>query len=503
VEKLWSYCNVLRDDGVSAIDYVEQLTFLLFLKMAHERETRALIPDRVLPTGPAWDGRGWQELMDSSGEKLTRLYQELLEALGREHGTLGTIFGKAQNRIQDSAKLRRLVRDLIGQENWSRHGNDVNGDAYEELLKRSAEDVKSGAGQYFTPRALIRAIVDCMQPTADETITDPACGTGGFLLAAAESIYKEHGESFTPNRRRELKISGTELVENTARLAAMNLLLHGIGTYDGEPLVRVGDALARPPAAHADVVLANPPFGKKSSITVFAENGRAGREDISYERSDFWVTTTNKQINFVQHIAKLLTIDGRAAVVIPDNVLTDGGAGEIVRRQLLAEYDVHTLLRLPTGIFFAGGVKANVLFFDRRRPEDGRVWTEQLWVYDLRVGQHFTLKQNPLRREHLQDFVDCYRPGEPRGKREEAERFKPFSYEELIARDKVNLDITWLKDPALDDAEALLPPEVIAAEIVEDLQAALTEFAAVAEALQAVASRRAAASDGDPVSSDE
>ncbi|MEV0644726.1 N-6 DNA methylase [Phytomonospora sp. NPDC050363] len=243
------------------------------------------------------------------------------------------------------------------------------------------------------------------------------------------------------------------------------------------------DALAAPPSRHASVVLANPPFGVKSSITVVGENGKAGRETISYNRDDFWTTTTDKQLNFVQHIASMLAIPGRAAVVVPDNVLFDGGGGETVRRRLLNQFDVHTLLRLPTGIFYAGGVKANVLFFDKKTARPGQPWTDTLWVYDFRVGQHFTLKQNPLRREHLDDFVDCYLPGEPRSNRVETERFRPFTYAELLERDKVNLDITWLKDPALDDADSQLPPEVIAREIVEDLEAALSEFAAIAEAL--------------------
>jgi type I restriction enzyme M protein len=262
----------------------------------------------------------------------------------------------------------------------------------------------------------------------------------------------------------------------------MNLLLHGIGRPDGTQLVEVRDALAQKPTRHASVVLANPPFGRKSSVTVVGLDGRANREDIAYGRSDFWTTTTNKQLNFVQHIASLLSINGRAAVVVPDNVLFEGGAGEQIRRRLSREYDVHTLLRLPTGIFYAGGVKANVLFFDRR-PAAEHPWTTRLWVYDFRVGQHFTLKQNPLRREHLQDFVDCYRPGADRSERVESERFRAFDYDELASRDKANLDISWLKDPSLTDADDLLPPEVIAQEIVEDLQSALAEFTALSDAL--------------------
>jgi type I restriction enzyme M protein len=488
VAKLDSYRDLLRDDGMSTIDYVEQLTFLLFLKMAHEREFRSLAPERILPDTPAWRGRGWQELMDADGDELEAAYRHLLADLGSQPGMLGLIFRKAQNKIQDPAKLKCLVHDLIGQQNWSRQGVDVKGDAYEELLAKSAEDIKSGAGQYFTPRALIGAMVECVRPTPDDTITDPACGTGGFLLAASEYVQKHHGENLTPEQRTRLAnrgIWGNELVDGTARLAAMNMLLHGIGSYKGAELIDVGDAVARPPIEHASLVLANPPFGRRSSITVFGEDGRTGREDISYDRQDFWVTTTNKQLNFVQHIASLLEIHGRAAVVVPDNVLFEGGAGETVRRRLLQEFDLHTLLRLPTGIFYAGGVKANVLFFDKKPARPGQPWTETLWVYDFRVGQHFTLKQNPLRAEHLADFVACYAPDSPRAQRQEAERFKSFTYAELVARDKVNLDITWLRDPSLDDADAGLPPDVIAAEIVADLEAALTEFAAIADTLRA------------------
>lgn len=483
VAKLWNYCDVLRDDGVSTIDYVEQLTYLLFLKMAHERANRKLNPDTALQ-GVA---NAWQRLLDADGDKLENEYRHTLENFGVEQNTLGVIFRKAQNKIQDPAKLKRLIVDLIDKETWSSQGVDVKGDAYEELLAKSAEDIKSGAGQYFTPRALISAMVDCVQPGPDDTICDPACGTGGFLLAAAEYITGRHGGELNPDQRDGVatgSIRGMELVDGTARLAAMNMLLHGIGRPNGPSLIEVRDSLAERPSRYPSVVLANPPFGKKSSITVVGADGRASREDIAYSRNDFWVTTTNKQLNFVQHIASMLAVPGRAAVVVPDNVLFEGGAGETVRRQLLQQFDLHTLLRLPTGIFYAGGVKANVLFFDRKPARPEAPWTSKLWVYDFRTGQHFTLKQNRLRRHHLDDFVACYRPGQPREAREETERFRSFTYEELVARDKVNLDITWLKDPSLDDADALLPPDVIAREIVEDIEAALSEFAAIAEALQ-------------------
>jgi type I restriction enzyme M protein len=481
-DKMWSYCDVLRDAGVSAIDYVEQLTFLLFLKLADERERlpKNLGGGRILPEGISWGALNTQ-----SGDKLENTYRHTLTELAKEKGTLGVIFRKAQNKVQDPALLRKLVVDLLDKETWGLRHVDVKGDAYEQLLARSATDIKSGAGQYFTPRALITAMVECVRPTPDDTIIDPACGTGGFLLAANQYI-QQHYDRFTPEQRHRLSngqaFRGIELVDSTARLAAMNSVLHGMCQPDGDSPIEVRDALAGKPDRHASLVLANPPFGKKSSITVIGENGKAARDDIAYDRDDFWETTTNKQLNFVQHIARLLKPDGRAAVVVPDNVLFEGGAGEGLRRRLLKEYDVHTLLRLPTGIFYAGGVKANVLFFDAKRTED--VATKDLWVYDFRTGQHFTLKQNPMRREHLQDFVDSYRPGKDRGKRKETERFRRFGYDELVARDKVNLDIFWLKDPTLDDADALQPPEVIAQEIVEDLEAALSEFAAIAEALQ-------------------
>ncbi|GAA2782457.1 class I SAM-dependent DNA methyltransferase [Saccharopolyspora taberi] len=486
VDKLWSYCNVLRDEGVSTIDYVEQLTFLLFLKIAHERETDPLAPERILPS--SWQGRGWEELEGTQGDELKHRYERLLADLGDQpEGTpLNLIFGKAQNRVQNTANLSKLINDLINKEIWSGKGTDVNGDAYEQLLSRGAADTKTGAGQYFTPRPLVDAMVRCMRPTPQDTITDPACGTGGFLLAAYAHIVDKHAAELDRDELRALaskNIWGTELVHGTARLAAMNLLLHGIGSWDGGQVIHVEDALAMG-GRKSSLVLANPPFGKKSSITVVGEDGKATREDVAYSRNDFWVTTTNKQLNFVQHIAKQLDIPGRAAVVLPDNVLFEGGAGETIRRNLLHDYDVHTLLRLPTGIFYAGGVKANVLFFDSKVPTPGQPLTSKLAVYDFRTNQHFTLKTKALRADHLDDFVDWYLSADRPEDRKPNDLVQIFDYDELVARDKVNLDlIGWVKDDSAEDADSLLPPEVIAAEIVEDLQAALSEFAAVAEAL--------------------
>ncbi|WP_431983083.1 type I restriction-modification system subunit M [Streptomyces qinglanensis] len=486
VAKLWSYCNVLRDNGLSTIEYVEQLSYLLFLKMVDEITNDPFTEAEAQPVVPP--GYDWASLVSKKGEELETHYRALLAALAKNPDTtLGTIFAKSQNRITEPALLEKLVKDLIGGVDWTIQGTDLKGDAYEGLLAKGAEDTKTGAGQYFTPRPLIDAMVEVMQPRPEDTITDPACGTGGFLIAAHSYVRQHHMQDLTREQRFALgsgKIWGNELVTGTARLAAMNMLLHGIGDAEGPSLITVGDALADTPSRHASLILANPPFGKKSSITVVGSDGQTDKEDISYDRQDFRATTNNKQLNFLQHIMSQLEMNGRAAVVLPDNVLFEGGAGEKVRKRLLTEFDLHTILRLPTGIFYAGGVKANVLFFEKKPPKAGGTPnTSKTWIYDFRTGKHFTLKQHPLRRADLDEFVKAYLPGESRAKRVESERFKPFDYDELITRDKVNLDITWMKDPALDDADSLLPPAVIAQEIVEDLQAALSEFAAIAEAL--------------------
>ncbi len=472
VNKVWNYAHVLRDDGVSYGDYVEQITYLLFLKMASERAEMNL--DSAVP-----GHLNWSSLLNKDGLELEQQYRLTLDQLGKMDGVLGTIFRKAQNRIQDPAKLKRLI-SLIDGEDWLALDADVKGDIYEGLLARNAEDVKSGAGQYFTPRALIRAMVNVVQPKPDTAIADPACGTGGFILAAHEYIIQH----FTLNRdqKRALKDTafyGADIVDDVVRLCAMNLYLHGIG--GDRPLIESRDSLVSPPNHHYDFILTNPPFGKKSSMTFVGADGRAGKEQLSYERPDFWATTSNKQLNFVQHIKNMLKIGGTAAVVVPDNVLFEGGAGEIVRRKLLQEFDVHTLLRLPTGIFYAQGVKANVLFFERK-PASAEPWTKKLWIYDLRTNQHFTLKQNPLTENDLDDFVMCYKT-ENRHFREEAERFRAFDYDDLVQRDKVNLDIFWLKDDDVMDNESLPAPELIAAEIVESLEEALEQFREITEIL--------------------
>lgn len=495
VQKLWNYCNILRDDGLSYGDYVEQLTFLLFLKMAEEQ---AQFRGKASSVPKGYD---WPSLLAKDGDELEAHYWHVLDTLGKKPGMLGLIFRKAQNKIQDPAKLRRLIVDLIDKEQWTSLSADVKGDAYEGLLQKNAEDVKGGAGQYFTPRALIAAMVECVAPRPGETICDPACGTGGFLLAAHDFLAKS--PVLDRAQKKKLKAGtfyGIELVDSVTRLCAMNLLLHGIGDSGSGILPLSDEEAKRQDAASTldlpvvtkdalagkhgeyEIVLANPPFGKKSSVTIVNEAGESSKESLIINRDDFWATTSNKQLNFLQHIFTILKQHGRAAVVLPDNVLFEGGAGETIRRELLKQADVHTLLRLPTGIFYAQGVKANVLFFDRK-PAQEKPWTQKLWIYDLRTNLHFTLKENTLKRSDLDDFVKSYNP-KNRHERKATERFKAFGYDELTKRDKANLDIFWLKDDALEESANLPAPEVIAADIAADLAAALEQFNTIAEDLK-------------------
>jgi type I restriction enzyme M protein len=329
-------------------------------------------------------------------------------------------------------------------------------------------------------------MVDVMRPAPGMTICDPACGTGGFLLAAHDYIADSRHYELDIEQKRRLKngtLWGVELVDSVARLCCMNMLLHGIGGDGAEAVpIEARDSLSSHGGAFYDMVLTNPPFGRKSSVTIVNEEGKAEKESLVVKRDDFWASTSNKQLNFLQHVFTLLKQHARAAVVVPDNVLFEGGAGETIRRRLLHDADVHTLLRLPTGIFYAQGVKANVLFFDRK-PAAEQPWTERLWIYDLRTNQHFTLKESPLSRADLDDFVACFRPSN-RHERVESERCHSFAYDDLVKRDKANLDIFWLKDESLEDSANLPSPDVIAAEIVEDLEAALEQFTAIAEDLK-------------------
>jgi type I restriction enzyme M protein len=486
VTKAWSFAHVLRDEGLSYLAYTEQITFLLFLKMADEQTKPPYNRPSIVP-----EKYGWQSLLKREGAELESHYRRTLEELGKADGMLGEVFRKARADIQNPSTLRRLMVDLIEPEKWVSMDTDVKGDIYEGLLSKSAQESPKGAGQYFTPRELIKAIVDCVKPTADDTVCDPAAGTGGFLLAAYDYVVKHQGNSLDKDQKKHLRTkfaNGAEIVPNTARLCIMNLYLHGINANPC-PIQSGVDSLATTPSSRYSLVLTNPPFGKKSSISIVNEEGDIKKDDFAYERQDFWTTTKNKQLNFVQHIKSLLKVNGRAAIVLPDNVLFEGGAGEVVRRNLLRQFDVHTILRLPTGIFYAQGVKANVIFIEARTARE-QPWTQSVWFYDLRTNMKFTQKTNQLQRSDLDEFVSCYCPDD-RSKRKALwseknpeGRWRSFTYEEIMKRDLLSLDISWLKDESMSNSDDLPDPEVLAQEIADDLQLAWQKFAAIAESLK-------------------
>lgn len=478
ISKVWGMCNPLRDNGVSFGDYLEQLTYLIFLKMSDEYSKPPYKRETGIPAGYAW-----ADMNTLKGVELEEQYKATLEKLGEQSGILGKIFKGAVNKISSAAILYRIVQ-MIDQERWVSMSSDVKGEIYEGLLQKNAEDVKSGAGQYFTPRPLIRAMVRCIRPEPMKTIADPCCGSGGFFLAAQEYIADPAHYTLNREQKEFLKnqtFHGNELVGTTFKLCLMNLYLHNIGDIYGNVPVTLGDALLTDPGYRVDYVLTNPPFGKKSSITFTNEEGEQEEEDLVYNRTDFWTTSSNKQLNFVQHINTLLNASGKAAVVVPDNVLFEGGAGETVRRKLLETTDLHTILRLPTGIFYKPGVKANVIFFDKR-PASPERQTKEVWVYDFRTNVHFTLKQHPMTDVDLEDFICCYHP-ENRHQRSETwseenpdGRWRKFSTQEILDRDKASLDIFWIKDKSLADLDNLPGLGELAADIIENLQSALESF---------------------------
>lgn len=478
ISKVWGLCNPLRDDGVSYGDYLEQLTYLIFLKMSDEYSKPPYKKKSGIP-----EGFTWTDMNTLKGAELEKQYKDTLEKLGEQDGILGKIFQGASNKINNASILYRVVQ-MIDREKWVSMSSDVKGEIYEGLLQKNAEDIKSGAGQYFTPRPLIRAMVRCMRPEPMKTIADPCCGSGGFFLAAHAFLSDSSNYSLDREQKEFLKnqtFVGTEIVPMTYKLCLMNLLLHNIGDMYGTPPVTFGDALLTDPGDRVDYVLTNPPFGKKSSITFTNEEGEQDSEDLVYNRQDFWTTTSNKQLNFLQHINTILKATGRAAVVVPDNVLFEGGAGETVREKLLQTTDLHTILRLPTGIFYKPGVKANVIFFDKR-PASAERQTKEIWFYDLRTNMHFTLKKSPLTDGDLEDFIKCYNPENRYARRETWSednpegRWRRFTADEIEKRDKKSLDIFWIKDKSLADLDNLPSPDELADDIIENLQSALDSF---------------------------
>lgn len=465
-KKVWDMADVLSSAGIGYTDYITQLTYLLFLKMDDERETLFGM------TGTLPEGCRWRDvLFDKNGQKrigtdLTEKYESVLRQLQGKEGLIGAIFSGASNKISSPEKLSKLIA-MIGSENWYCIEGDLKGAIYEEILEHNGSDSKSGAGQYFTPRALIAAMVDVIDPRVMETVSDPACGTGGFLLAAFEHMRKQTNDQGKLNSLRSNRLSGADITPLVVTLASMNLYLHDIGGKTTP--VRCLDSLEKEPEHLVDVVLANPPFGERP----------AGASDISAMRDDLIVATKNNQLNFLQHIMKMLKPNGRAAVIVPDNVLFEDGAGEKIRKALLADYNLHTVLRLPSGIFYANGVKANVLFFEKSGP------TREVWFYDYRIGIHHTRKQKPLTRADLQDFVDCYCAGHTEERQQTWSpenpngRWRTYTAEEILARDKTSLDIKWIKD----DEE--IPPLKELLEEIDRSQSAISRASAELTALLA------------------
>lgn len=430
IKKVGDIANVLAAAGVGFTDYLTQLTYILFLKMDDERETYGF--ESSIP-----EGYKWQNLLDLSGEDLVDKYEEILDELAEKDGLIGTIFTKASNKIDRPVLLAKVI-EMVASENWYMMEGDLKGAIYESILEKNGQDKKSGAGQYFTPRALIKAMVDVTDPKITETVADPACGTGGFLLAAYEHMKPQSKEIAKQKFLKEHAFFGADNTPLVVTLASMNLYLHDIGT-ESSPIV-CQDSLIDKSDKMFDVILANPPFGTRPQ----------GSVEVYANRPEF-VKTSDNQVNFLQHIMSIVRTGGRVAVVLPDNVLTDGGATAKVREKLLKDFNLHTILRLPTGIFYANGVKTNVLFFEKGKP------TEDIWVYDYRTGVKHTMATKPMTRANLDDFVACYCSGhmqdrvptysaeEPNG------RWRKFSKDEVYSRDLLKLDFKWMDLGEKDD----------------------------------------------------
>ena len=425
-KKVWNMADVLAGAGVGFTDYIIQLTYLLFLKMDDEKESFGL--GSALP-----EDNKWKDLIGLKGTDLSNKYEKILANLSEKDGLIGAIFTEAQNKINKPALLQKLI-GMIDEDSWFSMDGDLKGAIYESILEKNGQDKKSGAGQYFTPRPLIQAMVDVTKPKITETVCDPACGTGGFLLAAYDYMKPQSNDMQKIKFLQTEALSGNDITPLVVTLASMNLSLHDISP-DTTP-IKCADSLEKEPEKLVDVILANPPFGDRAS----------GSVDISTLRTDLIVTTNNNQLNFLQHMMLSLKRGGRAAIVLPDNVLFADGVGQKLRKELLTNYNLHTVLRLPTGIFYANGVKANVIFFTKGEP------TKDIWYYDYRTGIKHTLVTNPLKRSNLDDFVDCY-CADDLSKRKETwseetpdGRWRKFSVEEILKDDKTSLDIKWIKD---------------------------------------------------------
>lgn len=421
VKKVGDIANVLAAAGVGFTDYITQLTYILFLKMDDEREEYGL-------TSSILEGYKWKDLTVLSGTDLVKQYETTLEKLSGEPGLIGTIFTKATNKIQTPVHLKKVI-DMVSGENWYMLEGDVKGAIYESILEKNGKDKKSGAGQYFTPRALIKAMVDVIDPKIMETVADPACGTGGFLLAAYEHMKKQSNEISKLDFLRNKALFGADNTPLVVTLASMNLYLHDIGTK-GSPIV-CQDSLLDTSDRMFDVILANPPFGTRPQ----------GSGEVSVVRTEF-IKTSDNQLNFLQHIMSIVKTGGRVAVVLPDSVLSDGKDATAIRKKLMKDFNLHTILRLCPGLFYAN-ISTNVLFFDKGKP------TEDIWVYDYKTGIKHTLATKPLKREDLDDFVTCYCSGHMQDRKETYDketnpngRWRRYSAAEISKRK--DLDFKWI-----------------------------------------------------------
>ena len=456
VKKVWNLATTLAGTGVGFTDYITQLTYLLFLKMDDEN-VKLFAEESAIP-----EGYRWSDLIELDGLDLIEQYEKTLEELSEQSNLIGTIYTKAQNKIDKPVYLKKVIT-MINEEQWLVMDGDVKGAIYESILEKNGQDKKSGAGQYFTPRSLISTMVDVTRPQIGETVCDPACGTGGFLLAAYDYMKGQSSDKEKRDFLREKALHGYDNTALVVTLASMNLYHHGIGTDRSPSLCQ--DSLEKSPSVLVDVILANPPFGTRPSGSV------------EINREDFYVETKNNQLNFLQHMLVMLKNGGRAAVVLPDNVLFEGGAGEVIRKKLLTEFNLHTILRLPTGIFYAQGVKANVLFFSKGTP------TKDIWFYDYRTGVKHTLATNPMQRHHLDDFVECYKSENILARQEtyDAEsnpngRWRKYNVDDILKRDKTSLDITWIKQNDDDNDYTLAELMALIQEKSDNISKAVAEL---------------------------
>ena len=439
LKKVWDIANVLSSAGVGFTDYVTQLTYILFLKMDEEKEALGL--NSTVP-----EGYKWKDFIKENGQALVDKYEEILKELATQDGLIGTIFTKATNKIDQPVMLKKVI-DMVNSENWYMMDGDFKGAIYEGILEKNGQDRKSGAGQYFTPRALIQAIVEVVDPKITETVADPCCGTAGFLLAAYELMRTQSKDIEKQKFLKEHALHGADNTSLVVTLASMNLYLHDIGIKSSP--IEYKDSLVDTTDRMYDVILTNPPFGTRPQ----------GSVNVAASRPEF-VETSDNQVNFLQHIMSIVRTGGRVGVVLPDSVLTGDGATRKVREKLMKDFNLHTILRLPTGIFYANGVKTNVLFFDKGEP------TKDIWVYDYRTGIKHTQVQNPLKRSDLQDFVDCYCAGHMNDRQQTWSeenpngRWRRFSEEDVA--NAVNLDFKWLNLEESDDRTV--------AEILDEMQ---------------------------------